>query len=140
MTRCHICGKECKQFGIGAHIARAHHGHDPNLGFVTGERKQWNKGRYRFPIDEILVKNRPKPGNLRQILIEIGREYQCETCGQLPYHNGQELTLQVDHIDGDNTNQERTNLRFLCPNCHTQTPTFGWKNRKSRIRTSSTDA
>lgn len=38
----------------------------------------------------------------------------------------------VHYIDGDNRNQERTNLRFLCPNCHSQTPTFGWKNRRRK--------
>ncbi len=41
---------------------------------------------------------------------------------------GQKLKLQVDHIDGDNTNNKRENLRALCPNCHSCTETFCGKN------------
>lgn len=118
--------------GLRAHIWQVHEGGDPNRGYKDGTRSAWNRGRRITPIDEILVKGRARPCNLRDVLLEIGREYKCESCGQLPFHNGKSLTLPVDHIDGDNMNQERTNLRFLCPNCHTQTPTFGWKNRKNR--------
>jgi 5-methylcytosine-specific restriction endonuclease McrA len=36
--------------------------------------------------------------------------------------------MHVDHIDGDRTNNTYDNLRILCPNCHSQTPTFASKN------------
>jgi hypothetical protein len=42
------------------------------------------------------------------------------------------IPFQLDHIDGDRTNNELSNLRFLCGICHAQTPTFGSKN-KSKI-------
>ena len=42
---------------------------------------------------------------------------------------GAKLTFQLDHIDGDNKNDVRENLRFLCPNCHSQTPTWGMNGR-----------
>jgi hypothetical protein len=42
---------------------------------------------------------------------------------------GQELVLIVDHIDGDSTNNQRDNLRLLCPNCDSQLPTFKARNR-----------
>jgi 5-methylcytosine-specific restriction endonuclease McrA len=48
---------------------------------------------------------------------------QCEECGQTSFHNGKPLTLQVDHKDGNSDNDSLENLRLLCPNCHTQTPT-----------------
>ena len=39
------------------------------------------------------------------------------------------LCLQIDHIDGNCENNKPDNLRFLCPNCHTQTETWGIKNK-----------
>ena len=57
-------------------------------------------------------------------------EYKCAICGQSPIWNGQNLNLQLDHIDGDNKNNELTNLRWLCPNCHSQTDTFCGKGKK----------
>lgn len=42
---------------------------------------------------------------------------------------GKSIVLELDHIDGDNKNNVRDNLRALCPNCHSQTPT--WRGRKN---------
>ena len=39
------------------------------------------------------------------------------------------LRLEVDHIDGDYHNNLAENLRFLCPNCHTQTDNFSGRSR-----------
>lgn len=43
---------------------------------------------------------------------------------------GEALVLELDHIDGDVKNNELTNLRFLCRNCHGQTETYGSKLSK----------
>jgi 5-methylcytosine-specific restriction endonuclease McrA len=43
-------------------------------------------------------------------------------------HNGKPITLQIDHIDGDRENNTFENLRFICPNCHSQTETWGIGN------------
>lgn len=48
----------------------------------------------------------------------------CQICGIERMWNGMELKLQLDHIDGNPTNNDPKNLRFLCPNCHTQTETY----------------
>lgn len=46
------------------------------------------------------------------------------------------LTLDVDHIDGNHQNNLRENLIALCPNCHSITPTWRGKNKKSCNRVS----
>lgn len=66
---------------------------------------------------------------LRTRLIKSGRPYICSSCGQGPEWLGKPLVIQVDHIDGDSYNNVKSNLRFLCPNCHTQTDTYGRKKR-----------
>lgn len=53
----------------------------------------------------------------------------CAMCGQCGEWNGVSLTLVLDHIDGDASNNRRDNLRLVCPNCDSQLPTFKSRNR-----------
>lgn len=52
----------------------------------------------------------------------------CSEC-KIESWNNKKITLQMDHIDGNAGNNLPNNLRLLCPNCHSQTETFGAKNR-----------
>ena len=61
---------------------------------------------------------------LHKLLKESGRNYICQKCGNLGEWNGVSLVLQIDHIDGVNSNNNPSNLRYLCPNCHSQTETY----------------
>lgn len=56
--------------------------------------------------------------------------YKCSCCSISEWQNNP-LTLQVDHIDGDPGNNKGSNLRLLCPNCHSQTPTYKGGNKKN---------
>lgn len=55
--------------------------------------------------------------------------YKCSICG-ISEWQGKELSLQLDHINGDNSDDRISNLRWLCPNCHSQTDTFCGKQSK----------
>jgi hypothetical protein len=77
-------------------------------------------------------------GNPRKMIREflIKRDgYKCSCCG-IDKWNGKAITLWADHIDGDATNNHQLNFRLVCPNCDSQSETFGAKNygkgRKSR--------
>ena len=54
--------------------------------------------------------------------------YKCSICGQEPFWNGKELTLTLDHINGNRHDDRLENLRWICPNCDRQLDTFGAKN------------
>lgn len=91
----------------------------------------------RLSADQILVlrpttANRAKPQHLRRALLEIGRPHRCAECGIGDNWNGRPLVLHVDHIDGSLWDCRRENLRFVCPNCHSQTQTYAGRTSKQR--------
>jgi 5-methylcytosine-specific restriction endonuclease McrA len=53
-------------------------------------------------------------------------EYKCSECN-ISEWNSKKISLELDHIDGQAHNCKIDNLRFLCPNCHSQTDTFRGK-------------
>ena len=58
--------------------------------------------------------------------------YKCAICGNVGEWNGKLLVLQLDHISGVRTDNRLENLRFLCPNCHSQTDTFSGKKKQKK--------
>ena len=63
---------------------------------------------------------------LRKAFLSYGTKYVCSCCG-IDKWQGESIQLDIDHINGDWKDNRPENLRFLCPNCHSQTPT--WKNK-----------
>ena len=55
-------------------------------------------------------------------------QYKCSICNQEPFWNHKELTLILDHINGQNHDDRLENLRWVCPNCNQQLETTGSKN------------
>ena len=84
------------------------------------------------PLEEILVKNSTYAwSSLRKRVIGAGLlENKCDECGLGPEWNEKKLVLHLDHINGDHTDNRIENLRILCPNCHTQTETYGGSNKE----------
>ena len=70
-----------------------------------------------------------RASHLRRALRERGRKEVCEVCRCPPEWNGKPLSLQIDHINGMRWDNRPQNVRWICPNCHTQTPIFGSKNK-----------
>ena len=67
---------------------------------------------------------------LRRFLIKEDLiPYKCAICGIKEWNN-KTLSLELDHINGINNDNRLENLRFLCPNCHSQTVTYGSRNQQ----------
>lgn len=95
---------------------------------------QTNKKSYqaKYSLEEILIENSSYANiaSLKKRLIKEGAlEYKCAICGLTEWLN-KPISLQLDHINGINNDHRIENLRFLCPNCHSQTDTFAGKNKK----------
>ncbi|OUD01547.1 HNH endonuclease signature motif containing protein [Streptomyces swartbergensis] len=95
-----------------------------------GQAHQRGKSRpamARRPED-ILVKHdgerRTRTVVLRRALREVGVPEQCAECGIGPEWLGKPMTLEVDHVNGDWSDDRLENLRLLCPNCHAVTSTW----------------
>ena len=60
--------------------------------------------------------------------------YRCAECGNRGEWQGRPLSLHLDHVNGDKNDWRRENLRFVCPNCHAQTPTYCGRNKGFNAR------
>jgi len=86
----------------------------------------------RRKVDEIFVDGyqyRASHKLLKRGLLEMGVKYECNNC-KLNEWLGKKITLDIDHVNGNWKDCRIENVRFLCPNCHRQTETFGGKNKK----------
>lgn len=128
--------------GSHRHIQNIVNGYEISTAHFTGQG--WSKGFTKenndivakvtkaitIPDSEVFVKNSTYPGSkLRNRLLKIGWIYKCgnKSCN-ISEWLGKPITLHVDHINGIHNDNRLVNLRFLCPNCHQQTETWGCKN------------
>ena len=111
--------------------------YDLNIKHFRG--KAWNKGLHfpfkpRASLEEILTENSTfQSYKLKHRLFIAGLKLQCcEECGWAKKSEDGRLPLELDHINGDSTDNRLENLRVLCPNCHSLKLTHRGRNKKKK--------
>lgn len=90
--------------------------------------------REKYDIEEVFTKNSTITQRVMRGYVERHHliPYICANCGCDGNWQGGIISLELDHIDGDNTNHTLTNLRYLCPNCHALTESYRGRNKKNK--------
>jgi HNH endonuclease len=85
------------------------------------------------PLDAVLAAGRRRSrAHVKARLVAAGvKEQRCEGCG-LTDSLGAPISLELHHVNGDGDDNRLSNLRLLCPNCHSQTDTWGGRNKGRR--------
>jgi len=107
---------------------------------LEANRKKWRNNhmkslgsKAKISNNQVFVKD-SKYNNNKNIKARLLKdnliEYECSLCGNIGEHNGDPLSLQLDHLNGDSKDNRLVNLRFVCPNCHSQTKTYAGKRLK----------
>lgn len=107
-----------------------------DISHFTGQRSNiGNPRNVGLSVKDFFVKNKMiKSEDIKRKLIKENlKEYKCEKCG-LSEWLGNKISLQLHHIDGDNTNNLLENLQLLCPNCHSQTDSYCGKKNTHNYR------
>lgn len=120
--------KKIEEFGI-------------DISHFTGQRWQDSpnqidnhENREKYSLEEVFIKNSPVTQKVLRGYVERHNliPYKCQNCGCDGHWQNGIIALEIDHIDGDNTNNEISNLHYLCPNCHALTDTYRGKNIKPK--------
>lgn len=117
-----------------------------DISHIINSRKKKNKLQLNLlhennkrSLEEVLVKNSTYNNNyhLKIRLLDDGLlKDECYECRINSSWNGKPLSLQLDHINGDKTDNRLCNLRLLCPNCHSQTKNFSGKSLRKYYKCS----
>jgi hypothetical protein len=90
------------------------------------------KARARALPVALMLERKMHRGSIKRRLLGLGLLSDCcSRCGIREWR-GRPLAIHIDHINGVEDDWRLENLRMLCPNCHSQTPTFSGRNLKRR--------
>lgn len=106
----------------------------------------WNKGKTKqtdtriasttinkekYSLSEVFIENSPVAQKVLRGYVERHNilEYKCQNCGCDGHWQDGIISLEIDHINGNNKDNRVENLRYLCPNCHALTETYRGRNK-----------
>ena len=108
-----------------------------DISHFTGQR--WQESPHqekqeikeKYSLDEVFIKDSPVTQKVLRGYVKRHNviEYKCQTCGSDGNWQNGIISLELDHINGDNTDNRIENLRYLCPNCHALTETYRGRNK-----------
>jgi Zn finger protein HypA/HybF involved in hydrogenase expression len=104
-------------------------------GYTWNPNSAWSKGKSLTANEEIFTKDSRYSNELvkQRIVKDNLLEYRCSKCG-IDSWQGETIVLDLDHINGNNKDNRLSNLRYLCPNCHSQTETYKGRNKNTGKR------
>jgi Zn finger protein HypA/HybF involved in hydrogenase expression len=137
------CSEACRKLGLpdrsGTITRLRSHIIKNNIDISHWTGKLWSKGKTSLDDSRIRSKDakdifsensNASPCYVRKLIIKRNLlEYKCQICFMGPFWNNKEIKFQLDHVNGCRTDHRLENLRWLCPNCHSQTETYGGKNK-----------
>lgn len=80
-----------------------------------------------FERDQKIQNGTASSKSMKRLLLETNGNV-CSCCG-ISEWNKKPIVMDLEHIDGNYSNNDISNLCLLCPNCHSQTDTFKGRNK-----------
>lgn len=89
------------------------------------------KSNEKYSLEEVFILNSPVSQKVMRGYVERYNliPYKCQKCGCDGHWQDGIISLELDHINGENSDHRLENLRYLCPNCHALTETYRGKNK-----------